>query len=472
MESPVADIYPGRYPDTLSRKAKAAPVDLYATLGKIAGEISLDRFSLTDANIQYAYYGKSDSLQHQKLDTTNLFVEGLTVDNRRRSYKLDDIRFSTRNLVFPLDNGFYTLQVGGVDLTKSSALVEHIRLVSPYPKMEFAYLQPRHADWFDVSVGSVSLTGIDLPSYFTDKVLRIDDVQVSDAVLQNFKNQQIPGPRHIVPMIYSGLQKAPVKLDFKRVGVKNFSVVYEELAKKGKTPGKLFFTDMNGTFSGFTNLVSRPDQYIRLDANGKLMGQGAFTATWKLPVDSLNDRFLLNARLDSFDLTALNELIVPLASAEVQSGHVREMTFSTEASSKGATVEMLFLYNDLKAALLKEKDGELTDKKFLTSLVNRILKHDNPDKTRKGYNNPRHSNVSIIRDPYHSTFNYLWQILRPPLIESVGVSKKKQDAAKHVATFFTKVKNFFRGKKKATEKTVPEGNKEDTLSLEFEPVNN
>ena len=472
LDSPVADIYPGRYPDTLSRKAKAAPVDLYATLGKIAGEISLDRFSLTDANIQYAYYGKSDSLQHQKLDTTNLFVEGLTVDNRRRSYKLDDIRFSTRNLVFPLDNGFYTLQVGGVDLTKSSALVEHIRLVSPYPKMEFAYLQPRHADWFDVSVGCVSLTGIDLPSYFTDKVLRIDDVQVSDAVLQNFKNQQIPGPRHIVPMIYSGLQKAPVKLDFKRVGVKNFSVVYEELAKKGKTPGKLFFTDMNGTFSGFTNLVSRPDQYIRLDANGKLMGQGAFTATWKLPVDSLNDRFLLNARLDSFDLTALNELIVPLASAEVQSGHVREMTFSTEASSKGATVEMLFLYNDLKAALLKEKDGELTDKKFLTSLVNRILKHDNPDKTRKGYNNPRHSNVSIIRDPYHSTFNYLWQILRPPLIESVGVSKKKQDAAKHVATFFTKVKNFFRGKKKATEKTVPEGNKEDTLSLEFEPVNN
>ena len=49
-----------------------------------------------------------------------------------------------------------------------------------------------------------------------------------------------------------------------------------------------------------------------LDADGKLMGKGNFTATWKLPVDSLNDRFLLNARLDSFDLTALNELLVPL----------------------------------------------------------------------------------------------------------------------------------------------------------------
>lgn len=65
---------------------------------------------------------------------------------------------------------------------------------------------------------------------------------------------------------------------------------------------------MNGTFTGFTNIVSRPDQYIVLDADGKLMGKGNFTATWKLPVDSLNDRFLLNARLDSFDLTAVERI--------------------------------------------------------------------------------------------------------------------------------------------------------------------
>ena len=133
---------------------------------------------------------------------------------------------------------------------------------------------------------------------------------------------------------------------------------------------------------------------------------------------------------------------------------------------------MLFLYNDLRAALLKEKEGELADKKFLTSLVNRILKHDNPDKTRKGFNKPRHSNVSIIRDPYHSTFNYLWQILRPPLIESVGVSKKKQDAAKGVMTFFTKVKNFFRGKKNVSGKKVPEEEGKEALLLEVKPVNN
>ena len=165
-------------------------------------------------------------MQHQKLDTTNLFIEGLAVDTRLRTYKLDDIRFSTRNLELPLDNGFYTLKVGAVDLTGSSVVIDRIRLISPYPKMQFAYLQPHHKDWFDVSVGQVALTGIDLSTYLSEKVLRIADVQVSDAVLQNLKNQKIPIPRRIVPMIYTGLQKAPVKLDFQRVGIKNLSLIH------------------------------------------------------------------------------------------------------------------------------------------------------------------------------------------------------------------------------------------------------
>ena len=56
--------------------------------------------------------------------------------------------------------------------------------------MQFAYLQPHHKDWFDVSVGQVALAGIDLSTYLSEKVLRIADVQISDAVLQNFKNQK------------------------------------------------------------------------------------------------------------------------------------------------------------------------------------------------------------------------------------------------------------------------------------------
>lgn len=468
-ENPIVDILSGRTPtDSLSRGKKAAFPDVYSLLEKTAKKIFLKELNLTEAYIRYAYYGKEkDSLHYQTLDTTSLHVKGLEIDNLRNSYKCEDIRFSTRNLAFPLDNGFYTLQIGGIDLSQSEAQISHIRLFSPYSKMQFAYLHPRHQDWFDVNIESIALSGIDLLGYFAEKKLRIQDIQVTNATLQNFKNKKIPGPRHIVPMIYSGLQKAPLKLDFQKVDVNNLSVIYEELAQKGKAPGKLFFTDMNGTFSGFTNIISRPAQYIRLDVTGKLMGEGAFNAVWKLPVDSLNNRFLLEAHMTDFDLTALNPLLIPLASAEIRSGNLRELTFSTEASSQKATIRMQFLYNDLKVTLLKDQDGELTDKKFLSGLVNRVLKQDNPDKTEERIHKPRISNVSIIRDPYHSTFNYIWQIMRPALIESVGVSKKKQETVEEITGLFTKVKKFFRSLKKSP---AQKGSKEKSQEEEQKPL--
>lgn len=449
----------------------AKPDELYRLLGNISGRITLGHLNVSHATMDYAFHDKDNRLKKWNLDTTDFVLDGLLVDNLNRTYKLDDIRFSTRNLAFPLDNGFYTLKVGNVDLRNSNLRVGNIHLVSPYPKMEFAYLQPHHKDWFDVRVGGVTVSGIDLPGYFRDRIVRIKDIRVEDAVLQNFKNQKIPVPLRKSRMIYTGLQRAPLKLKIDRIGVKNFSVVYEELSKKGTRPGKLFINEMNGRFSGFTNIVTDPDQYIRLDANGKFMGKGVFNATWMLPVDSLNDRFMLNACMDGFDLMALNGLISPMASAEVQSGYLDKLTFETVASSKGATINMQFLYHDLRAALLKEKDSTWVDKKLLTSLINRVLKHNNPDKTKDGYNNPRIVDVSIIRDPYHSTFNYLWQILRPALVESVGVSKKKQEVARDVLTFFKKVKNFFRGKKKSGVVKSPDTKETEPVLLEFEPVN-
>ncbi|UQT32682.1 DUF748 domain-containing protein [Parabacteroides distasonis] len=167
---------------------------------------------------------------------------------------------------------------------------------------------------------------------------------------------------HIVPMIYEGLQKAPVRFKIDTASIANFSVVYEELPVKGDKPGKLYFTDMNGQFSGLTNIVSYPEQFIRLHADGNLMGSGHFTATWQLPVDSLYDRFLLDARLDSLDLLSLNEIIKPLAPAEVVSGWAQDVVFHMDASSRKGRIRLDFPYRKLKVALLKEKDGETTQK--------------------------------------------------------------------------------------------------------------
>lgn len=452
LVSPLVNVYSVQHKESLHPSNKtlpmAIPPALYDALSAISGQISLRKFILSDAIVSYAVHDANGRTTRHVLDTTNVSVEGLAVNNVKRELDWDKIRFDTQNLAFPLDNGFYTLRVGWVGLVNNNVSLNNLRLESAYSKEEFAYHHPKHSDWFDLKVGELSLSKIDVMAYLRNKSLRIDEVKVKDATLQNLKNQKIVVPHHEVPMIYSGLQKAPLSVDIRKVGIDNFTVVYEELAKKGIVPGKLYLTGITGSLSGVTNRPSSNNQYMTLDATGKLMNKGRFKFLWKMPLDSTNDHFHLNIHISAFDMNAINELVTPLASAEILSGHLNEMTFSTDASSKGATAQMQLLYNDLRVSLLKNKNGEMMDNKLLSGLVNKIVKHDNPEiKGKKQVlQSPRQANVTIVRDPNHSTFNYMWQILRPALIESVGVSQVKQERAMKVVTFLNKVKGFFHKK--------------------------
>lgn len=440
----------------VSLQAASLALDSWALSGRSPLRFSFGRLDMAGVTGSYSFLRKDGLPVWLRLDTTNLSARGLSVDMEMRTYRVDSFRLNTRNIRIPLNDGFYNLAVGALAINQRQLRLNNVRLSSPYPKMKFAYAQPRHDDWFDVSVGSLVADSIGLLSYLSDKapgrILHIGDVRIDGVMLQNFKNKQIDVEPRLVPMIYGALQKAPVRLAVDTLSVTDLHVVYEELAKNGTHPGKLFFTDMNGTFTGFTNVVSMPKQYIRLDASGLLMGTGGFTATWMLPVDSLNDRFLLDGRLSAFDLTALNDIITPLAPLEVEGGRLNELTFRMDASSKGGTIQMLFLYDDLKANILKEKDGEQVANRFASRLARLLLKEGNPDKKRKGEASPRTVDMYVERDPYHSTFNYLWQILRPAVAESVGISHKEQEIANKSMDLISRIKHLFgRGKKREIE---------------------
>jgi len=417
----------------------------YDALLGIAGQISVGRFDLSGARINYTNTLNGRTVRQQEVNSTSFDFTGLTIDATSREFNVNDFNFSTKNLNLPVSNGFYTMQIGEIDLHKEnrSMVLNKLHMIPAYPKEEFAYHHPDHKDWFDVKVGRVELSEIDYPTYFSNQILNIKDARVYDVDLLNFKNQKIEIEHNVMPMIYENLQKAPLKLNIDNLDVKNFLVLYEELPKKGDNAGKIFFTEMNGKFTGLTNVVTRQNQYIRLDADGKFMGKGDFDAVWMLPVDSLNDNFLLVAKLKDFELSELNQLIGPLASAAVNRGTVDSLILKTEASSKGATVQMRLIYNNLDFTIYRNNDfDDPSPNSFITGVASMIVKKDNPDNGRKYWREPY---FTLERDPYHSTFNYLWQIIQPPLVESVGVSQRTQNFFKGVSGFFNKVKNFFTG---------------------------
>lgn len=431
---------------------KAAP-DWFHTLGKYTSRITLDKFHLEEGSLHYTWPASSPVLAVDSRSRLSFDLADLDISPKERKMDFGAFRFQGEDLLFPLNGGFYALKMARLTLDDERLQIDSIHLVSPYPKLEFAYYQPHHKDWFDVAAATVVLEGINRQRLLSDSCLEARALKVDDILLQNFKNKQIPITPHIVPMLYTVIQQAPFKFSVQDAYVTRFNVIYEELAKKGTSLGRLVFTDMNGHVSGLTNIPTHFDQYIRLEATGNMMAEGPFHAVWQLPVDPANDRFLLQARLDSLDLTTLNQIITPLASAEVKGGKAYAIRFHMDAGSPGGTIDLAVPYRGLKVALLKKKEeGELVDRSFLSGLANMLLKHDNPSYPERPDSQLREVHRYVERDPYHSTFNYLWQLLKPALIETVGVTRTEQKIAKGIGGFFAKIKNFFSfGKKKKTE---------------------
>lgn len=388
--------------------------------------------------------GKQRKLINERVE---LNASGLVTDQYFRKYKVNNVNFNTSNLSIPVDNGAYTLNIGRIELLNRRLSIDGLHYVSAWPQMEFSFKHPKHSDWFDIRLGHLEMKEIDFPALLEEHTLRVKEATLSDMTLQNMKNQKIALPHRVSPMIYEGIQKAPLKLDIPLLQVNNFAVVYYEWAKNGETPGKLSITEVNGTVTGLTNIISRPEQFIRIDAQAKFMGTGEFNAIWLMPVDPAHDRFLVHAHLKSFDLPDLNDFITPLAGANVESGQVREMTVDMDASSKEGTIFLHMPYRDLKVNMGRLQNGGLSKNSLTSWLTNAAVRNNNPPQPDQADSELRESHLTITRDPYHSTFNYLWQMLSPALAESVGISEGTQKFGKGVAKTIKNVKNFFTGNK-------------------------
>lgn len=460
IQKPILDVNKNYYRKDIDTKPeKKNGKDVYSIFAPYADQLSINHFNLTDAHVSLTHSLDASQQENRTLNTTNLDISGLSLNVKEHKMNMDDINFNTKDLYFPIMNGLYTIGIDEVDISKkrSSFALSGVKMISAYPKMDFAYMNPTHMDWFDVVTGDIVFSGVDYESYFSDNIIKAKHLVVKDVMLQNMKNKKIYTPPKMQPLIYTKLYDLPFGIFVDTTDVFNFSVVYEELPKKGSTLGVISFMGMNAKINGLTNMASYPQQFMRLDANGMLMGKGYFTATWDMPASPDYDCFILAGHVHRFDLRDLNQIVTPLGNAEVKSGILNDLKFKTEASSKDASVDMTFLYNDLQVNVFKGNGKEGTNK-FVTNIANALIRSNNPNKKGK---KPREAYAYIERDPYHSTFNYFWQILQPPLVESVGISQKQQNFAKKVAGFFAKVKGFFSGGKDKKEHKEDETLKKD-----------
>lgn len=296
--------------------------------------------------------------------------------------------------------------------------VEAIRLLPQYSMEEFAIKTKKHTDWTKIQVGKVVCLGWDMQRMMSGQMLQIDSVEIRGAHISSFKNRKIEQAKRVKRLFYESVQQFPLPLAIRRIRLDDIHVVYKELAEKGISPGTVTFDQLKGTFYDLTNIVRAEQPYFTLKAEGKLMDKGKLQATFLLPVDSLKPHFEVEGRLGKMSMLSLNQMIEPLAKIQITSGEIDEMKFKIAGNSHTAQVHMLFLYQDLKIRIMKEKDGHLKVRSFLSTLANGLIATAN-NPGRNGQ--PRTADGKAERDIYRSQFNYLWRTLMAGLKESIGL---------------------------------------------------
>lgn len=411
---------------------------------------NLDRLKLGRLNVSSLnlVYNEKDSIDQyhfvNKLTNTSLLIEAMDANFRKKDYGFGELAFKTKDINYPVSDGFYTWRIKEIDFSKKRGelLLNDIKLVPAFPKFDFSYIHPKGADWFDVEVDQISLSGLDFSRFKEDSVLRADKFNINHVVLQNLKNQKIEVEHRLVPLFYEQFQHFPIKYYIKDVEIKDFTVIYEELPKNGSTPLRIPFVAMNGEIKDFTNVQKEDGAFYTLRANGLALGRAPFNAEWKMPVDTTNDQFYFMADIRKLDLKDANQIVVPSAPAYIKNGYAERLCLTTDANSKKAVVELNFEYDSLDLIILKRM-GDSTENKFLTKIVNRL----GVERSNKG-DKMRIVHDTIVRDPYHSNFNYFWQMLRPTMTEAVGVTEEKRNIMYNLNVIAKRIKDFFRREKK------------------------
>jgi hypothetical protein len=390
--------------------------------------IAVDQVRMERGLVAFCSGNKTDAtvvrLENIHVKAEDFRIDSLS-DQRIHFLYSGHFRLSIDTTQIRLPGHLYTLNAGKIEVNLQDSLVKvsNISYTSLVPQWDFAYQDPKHSDWMDIRVGEMELKNLRLRQSVQEKSLLLDSLLISNIYLSNYKNRKIPGTHQIVPVIYETVQKFPVPFRINYVKAGNLNVLYEEMSANGTDPGAIRFTRMEGVFDGFTNIVSSHTQVNKLTATGKLMNEGLIRAELYFPVDSTYDVVQIRGTLGAMGMLALNKIVEPMAPVRIKGGFIRGMDFSITGGKEKAEIDLCLLYNDLSVQIVFPPGSEhRPDRGILSLIANGLLERNNPEPGKEA----RRIRTEYIRDPYHSSFHYLWKIYFSGLTETVGYTRERQ----------------------------------------------
>lgn len=370
--------------------------------------------------------GTLQRLNNVSVDMNNVLLDSITRTDKNRFLFAKEATLSFSDYKRPTPDGLYNLKIGRVTVKapRDEVKLENFSFTSPYNRTEFVAKQKQSKELYNVSLPSVTLTGVDWWAALNDEAFIADALTASGGSLFIYLNRLLPPKNKMGNFPNQLLMKLPVDTRVRKAAINNLAFAYTEHNPLSQRSGTVELSDVDLTITNLHNRSGRGATPVVVKGTARLMKQVPVKAKFTFDMAKAKEgAFAADIRVDGFDGTLLNDFTVPLGLMKLERGTLRSAEADMKGNERGAGGRVFIPYKNLKLSLMEKDEGKKElDKKDVTSFVANlfVIKDDNP----KGDNPPRKATAQYTRNPQGGFFMLVWKTILVGALKTIGAPEK------------------------------------------------
>jgi len=372
---------------------------------------------------QVSFENKDAATDSVRLSIKDLFVFADGFNLSRDDRESQETLFSVDNIEGYMDEARvhvneYMNTIRAKDFsfntTDQRMVIEQVSFHNKLDKYEYINKFEKETNWMELSNARLQVEGMDFQEFFRKGRIMAASLQLDHMELEVFRDKRKPEDTTKRPkMVHEILGELPRQLDLKTISIDGAYIAYEERPDtKAPSAGKIFFDQVNGEITGFTNVKdeSADNDTLKILAQGRLMGTGLIDMQANYLINDENGKFFMKGKVGGMVLAPLNDLIMPATRVALKSGRLNDLYFDIEADELEGTGEVIVKYEDLEIEILDknfERDQNIFRKlgAFLANKV--VIRSQNPNKS----GNLSKGDVYFKRARHKFIFHYWWNLV-------------------------------------------------------------
>jgi hypothetical protein len=282
-----------------------------------------------------------------------------------------------------------------------------------------------HSNYIQLRTGTIKAQNIDFNLLAGDTVVNSEKVTINDLHFYDYKDKRLPFQHGIEkPLLTELIKKVKTSISIDTILLRNGLIEYEEFNPKTDQFGKIKLSKIRGRVLGVKNYDFLQTDSLTYNLYALFMDAADLRVSYAQSyTDTLSGSYL-KVIASSFDLTKLNPLLIPFASAEVKRGYLDTIRMSAIFRKHIAFGTMRMYYHDLNVQYLKK--GDEVNQTVLTKSVSLVANSMVRTKNQSGK-----GEVFAERDPEKGFVNYWLKIVIGGVFTNTGVRTDQKQEKKY-----------------------------------------